>query len=160
MTKVVLVSDNHFNSRILDYILSQESTADLYLHCGDSELTTKKLTPFASVRGNNDYDTSLPRQRLIDINGLRVLVIHGDHFVSSFNDKGLVDKAKKESADVVFFGHIHRFCDYTEEGIRFINPGSCNFNRDGTLPCYAIVTFEDKTINVKRIDIDPAKYMR
>ncbi len=160
MTRVVLVSDNHFNRRVLDYILTKESTADLYLHCGDSEFTMKELLPFASVKGNNDYDGSLPRQRFVEIEGHRILVIHGDPFVSYFNDKGLIAKAQKEHADVVFFGHTHRFSDYTKEGIRFINPGSCNFNRDGSPPSYAIVTFEDEKISVERIDINPSDYMR
>lgn len=160
MIKIVLVSDNHFNSAVLKYILYKEQDADMYLHCGDSEMTMKELLPFVSVKGNNDYDYEMPRQRFFDVLGHRILMLHGDPYVSSISDRGLIEKAKKEKADVVFYGHTHRYDDHTSEGIRMINPGSCNMNRDMTLPSYAKITIDEGYIDVQRIDIDIDAYMK
>lgn len=158
MRKIVLVSDNHYNHSVLKYILAKENDGDLYVHCGDSEMEMKSLVPFLAVKGNNDYDYNLPPQRFLEVEGKRIMVIHGNPYVSTFTDRGLVDLAKKNNADVVFFGHTHMFANYEREGIRFINPGSCNYNRDGSMPSYARV-FIAEGIEVQRINIDPRDYL-
>ena len=158
MTKIILVSDNHYNYSVLKYILEKEK-GDLFLHCGDSELDIKLLEPFLSVKGNNDYDFNLPPVRYFDIEGYRVMMLHGNPYVSSFSDEALVNFAINNKADVVLFGHTHRFANYTKRGIRFINPGSCNYNRDGSLPSYARVYIEDEII-CERVNIDPKDYLK
>ncbi len=158
--KIILASDNHYNTHVLKYILERESDADMYLHCGDSELEMSALMPFVSVLGNNDYDRNYPRVRFLEAEGKRIEMLHGNPYVSSFSDNGLVAKAIQDKADIVFFGHTHVFADYEKEGIRFINPGSCNFNRDGTCPSYAVVTIGKEGVTVQRVDIDPQDYIK
>ena len=158
--KIILVSDNHYNMHVIKHILLKESDADMYLHCGDSEMEMKALLPFVSVLGNNDYDRNYPRVRFLEIEGKRVEILHGNPYVSSFSDQALVEKAIKDKADIVFFGHTHIFSDYEKEGIRFINPGSCNYNRDGSSPSYAVVTIDQDGVEVIRCDIDPQEYWK
>ena len=64
--QIVLCSDNHGDRKSLDIILARHPKADFYLHCGDSEFTQSMLRPFASVRGNNDYDYSFPKERVVN----------------------------------------------------------------------------------------------
>lgn len=153
--KILLASDNHFNKRILNELSLKYNDIDQYLHLGDSEMYSDEIHPFIAVRGNNDFDYSFPAERLLPIEGHRVLMTHGHHYISIFSQNdGLLAKAKECEADVVFFGHTHHFADYENEGIRFINPGSCNHNRDNTPPSYAIVEFaDDGSIIVKRYNV-------
>lgn len=153
--KVLLVSDNHFNRRILSELSMKYDDMDYYLHLGDSEMYADEIKPFIAVRGNNDFDRTFPIDRLLVVDNHKILMTHGHRYISllSQND-GLLTKAKASGADMVFFGHTHHFADYQTEGIRFVNPGSCNHNRDNTPPSYAIVEFgDDGKVLVKRCNI-------
>ena len=148
--KIVLVSDNHFNNTVLHKILIANPDADYYMHCGDSEMSAEELGPFTSVRGNNDYDRNLPMERLIQVENKRILLLHGHRYLS-FSNHGLVLKAQEAQADIVFYGHTHVFADFEDANIRFVNPGSCAYPRDGQDPCYAVVLIDGDDINVQRV---------
>ncbi len=149
MKKILLLSDNHHDMRSLQIALQAHPDCDYYLHCGDSEFPKNKLRPFLSVRGNNDYDYSYPREITLDIEGRHILMTHGSYF-----EEILVNRAKDLKCDTVFYGHTHTFTDKTLEGIRLVNPGSTRHNRDWSEPCYAIVMIDGKDLTVKRINIE------
>lgn len=149
MTKILLVSDNHFDMRNLQKALNDNLECDHYFHCGDSEFTADKLRPFVSVRGNNDYDHSYPKEIIFEIEGHRILMYHGSYY-----EEAIVDKAKYLNCDTVFYGHTHIFNDTVKDGVRLINPGSLRHNRDYSKPCYARVTIDGKDISVERVEID------
>ena len=152
--KVLLVSDNHFNKRILNKLTEDFSDMNYYLHLGDSEMYEDELKHFISVRGNNDFDQSYPKERVITINDHNVFMTHGHHYISLGRYDLLIKRAKELACDVVFFGHTHRFTDVREDGIRLINPGSCSHNRDGSPPSFGLLTFEDDgKIDLKRYNI-------
>lgn len=151
--RICLCSDNHGNEESLNKILNDNPKCDYYFHLGDSHFDEKKLKPFISVKGNNDWEYDFPKKRIVEIMNHRILLFHGDGY--TFSEKLLTDKAINEKCDTVFFGHTHMFYDNTYNGIRLINPGSCYHNRDLSNPCYAIVTIESNgIINVERIDIE------
>lgn len=149
--KIVLVSDNHFNNLVLAKIVRDNPDADYYLHCGDSEMSANDLLPYIAVRGNNDYDRNYPNERLLQIENKRILIMHGHRFISCFSNHSLVSKAEECAVDLCFFGHTHMFTDFTEGNIRFINPGSCAYPRDGEGPCYAIIMIDGDEVTVQRI---------
>ena len=152
MLKICLCSDNHGNMESIRRILSENPACDYYLHCGDSMVSPDILSPFASVLGNNDWDYDYPRSRKFEIHGHRIFMFHGTGY--TYSQKLMLNKAKDEKADVVFFGHTHVFTDETINKIRFINPGSTYHNRDMSCPCYAIVCFyDDGSISVERKDL-------
>ena len=148
--KIVLVSDNHFDKEVLKRIVRDNPDADYFLHCGDSEMNYDEMGPFASVRGNNDYDREFPNEKLMQIENLRILMLHGHRYVSYFSNYGLIEIAQERQADVVFYGHTHVFADFKECGIHFINPGSSAYPRDGQGPCYAIVLINGNSVSVQR----------
>ena len=150
--KICLCSDNHGDYDAIEKIKQDNPACDFYFHLGDSQLNESLLSPFISIEGNNDWNADYPRQRIVEINNHRILLIHGDGYTYAIS--GLVSKAKHESCDVIMFGHTHEFFDEEYKGIRMINPGSCWRNRDGTKPCYAIVNIDDDgTIEVTRKDL-------
>lgn len=152
MLKICLVSDNHGNVDCIDKVLMDNPACDYYIHCGDVMVHEGRIAPFAAVCGNNDWAFDYPMQKIMELGGHRILVMHGHQYVYSW--KSMVEKAKKEKCDVVFFGHTHSFYDDIHNGIRFINPGSCHYNRDMTSPCYArVFILDDGSIKVNRVDL-------
>ena len=145
--KIVLCSDNHSNFSVLDKILADNTNADYYWHLGDSESeSVDRLSPFVSVLGNNDY-LDLPIYRVIEACNHRFLLTHGHRFLG--NDLNtLYYLAKENNCDVVLYGHTHMFSDYSYNGVRFINPGSCSHNRDGSKPTYVILNISDKDLKL------------
>lgn len=151
--KLVVVADNHGRIEPIERVLREHRDADHYIHCGDYEIPEEYLKNFAVVFGNNDYNSTYPQSLVFDVANHRVLVMHGHHYVYIGNYNRLVEKAKAEKCDVVFFGHTHIFTDITIDGIRLINPGSLAYNRDGTRPSYALVEIDENDITVKRINL-------
>jgi uncharacterized protein len=158
MLKICLMSDNHGDEYSLRKVLSDNPACDYYIHCGDSLMSEDEIRPFISVKGNNDWQYDFPNERILDIGGHKILVLHGHRYTYSYDL--LASKAKENGCDTIFYGHTHMFNDETYDGIRMINPGSTNYNRDFSEPCYAIVTIEDDgTINVKRVNLIGDKYV-
>lgn len=149
-TKIVLVADNHGLILPLKRILLKHPAADYYWHLGDSELELDELRPFMTVRGNNDYDFRFPKEKLLEVEALRILLVHGQHEVSFFSDKLLIAKAQQFAADLTLFGHTHRYADFTVGNCRFLNPGSCAYPRDGLPPSYVLLTLDEKSITAER----------
>ena len=115
-------------------------------------VSEEALSPFASVEGNNDWNYDFPKSRKIQLMDHTIFIFHGTGY--TYSENLMVERAKEEKADVVFFGHTHMFFDETISNIRFINPGSTLYNRDLTSPCYARVYLnDDGSIHVERIDL-------
>jgi len=150
--KIALASDNHGSLSVLQHIASAIYDADYYLHCGDSALKSEQIKPFISVKGNVDY-ADYPLERSINIANYKFLLLHGHKYLN-MGFENLYHYAKENEYDVVLFGHIHSFKDFEYEGIRFINPGSCLNNRDGTKASYALIEIDEEGIKVERRDID------
>lgn len=151
--KIVICSDNHGNDYVLTKILADNPNADYYWHLGDSEaFSINQLKPFTSVKGNNDFLFDLPRSRVMEVGGHRFFLIHGTGILA-FDLSPLVEMAKANDCDIVIFGHIHRPLDTEIDGIRLINPGSCNHNRSYENPTYAIINIDkNNRLDLKFID--------
>lgn len=141
--KILIVSDSHGNYTNLEKALTDNSDVDMLIHLGDGEREFNRLQEkfgaysYRYVRGNNDRDNYELKQYL-DIEGHRILICHGHYFYVRSGVKNLVDDAKANGCDIVFFGHTHRRCSEKRHGITLINPGSLWLQRDGTPPSYAI----------------------
>ena len=151
--QIVLCSDNHGDRKTIDIILARHPKADYYLHCGDSEFTRDMLRPFASVRGNNDYDYSFPKERVVTTPLHNIFMTHGNLYHA--NVSLMAQRAKEEDCDIVFFGHTHSFYNNVVDYFYFVNPGSTFYNRDMSEPCYALIDIDDVTgeINTQKINV-------
>ncbi|MBP3398721.1 MAG: YfcE family phosphodiesterase [Erysipelotrichaceae bacterium] len=153
MLKLVVVSDNHGRLEPVLEVLNKHQHADGYYHCGDFEIPLAYLNQFAVVCGNNDY-ADVPMSLIVNTPRHRILVLHGHRYATMFSIERLVQKAKAERCNMVFYGHTHVFNDQIVDGIRFINPGSLSHNRDGSRPSYAIVEIDEHEVRVIRHEID------
>ncbi len=149
--EIVVVSDTHGRNDILQQIRLQHPKAYAYIHCGDSETQGYQLDGFASVIGNNDTCRDYPSELVLDLNGTRTLVMHGHQFSRIKMIDSLIVRAKAKECQLVLFGHTHAFSYEVIDGITIVNPGSLFHNRDGHLPCYALIQIDHNIISVKRL---------
>lgn len=164
MTKLVVISDSHLRPNILKHIKKMQPDANYYIHCGDSELKKKELEGYLVVEGNHDYSNEYEKEIILEIEGIRFLIIHGHEqgilnvyqtdiqdYIS--NQKKFTKYCQSKGVDVVLFGHIHRFLDQTYENIRYINPGSCAYSRDWKDATYCVIEIEDGIMTVTKENI-------
>jgi uncharacterized protein len=150
--QIVLVSDTHGRNEVFAQLRERHPMANAYLHAGDSETDPVNLDGFASVQGNNDYYSAHPEQLVLDLGGLKVLMVHSHQYHAANRIAGLVSRAKKYGASMVFYGHTHVFHVETVEGITLVNPGSLWRNRDFSVESYALITVTEQDISIQRID--------
>ena len=129
--------------------------ADMVIHCGDGtrdkeDLKATLSCPFYSVKGNCDF--SGKREEIIEVEGHRIFVTHGDIYGVKYSDSGLLLKAKETNADIVLYGHTH-IPDITfKENIWLINPGSLTRPRDNKEPTYCILEISGEKIKPNLIN--------
>ncbi len=127
--KIVVISDTHGkNSAILD-IMSRESDADMLLHCGDicadvSEIIENINCPFHVVSGNMDFGSPYPNEKVVEAEGHRIYLSHGNRQYVKFGLQELMDAAKDVYADIALFGHTHVALLDEKPGLKIMNPGS------------------------------------
>jgi len=149
--EIVVVSDSHGKLDVLQQIRDRHPKADAYLHCGDSETDETHLDGYASVQGNNDMYYSYPEQRVIDMKECKILMIHGHQHYTHSRVADIAARAKRLGCTMAFYGHTHVFQTSIENGVLMVNPGSVYHNRDGSLPCYALVHNHDGYWKVQRM---------
>ncbi len=150
--KIVVVSDNHGDIESLENIKAVHSDANFLFHCGDSGVALHHLDGFIAVKGNNDYHLNLSKEMIVEVEGIKFLIVHGDQLISFFGKQKLIDRAKELECQVICFGHTHIYEEiYIDECIA-LNPGSLSHNRDGSKPSYAIILIEHGNINIFRQD--------
>ncbi|MFD1065411.1 metallophosphoesterase [Oceanobacillus locisalsi] len=146
MTSVLIASDSHGLTKELEEI-TEKHTADLYIHCGDSELDfdAGQLSAFYKVAGNCDFDSLYPEQEIINLNGLRFFVTHGHHHQVKRSLTNLSYAAEEHGANVVCFGHTHIAGAEKIGNQLFINPGSIRMPRNRVEKTYAILSWEKES---------------
>lgn len=147
---IAVVSDTHRNSAIIKKVGNIVEKADILIHLGDNvadidELKEIYKNKIISVRGNCDFTTRSPIEKVENINGFRVLVTHGHKYDVKSGIWHLKDRAKEVRPDIALFGHTHISEINFEDGIWIINPGSASLPRDGQRSI-AFIEIEDTEI--------------
>ncbi len=146
--KIYVLSDSH-NSLLFAPFLEKCQNADMVIHCGDGQRDVEDLKsvltcPVYAVKGNCDILGK--REEIIDIEGHRIFVTHGDMYGVKYSHSGLVLKAKELNADIVLYGHSHVPDISYHENIWLINPGSLTRPRENKVPTYCILEISGETI--------------
>ena len=149
MYRIGVVSDTH--GLLRPEVAEGLKGCGAILHGGDinsrkilEELN--KIAPVYAVRGNNDKEWAedLPEDLRVELGGLRFYMVHNRKHIPA----GLKD------IDIVIFGHSHKYEEKRENGILFLNPGSCGPRRFTQPVTYAVLeTAEDGAVSVSRIDV-------
>ena len=129
---LAVFSDSHGNpERMLRAI--EHSKPDLVLHLGDGGRDIDKIKsqfpqlPLTAVRGNCDISGDLPEKKILNINGVKLLLTHGHLYGVKHTPAMLISEAVTQGANAVLFGHTHEPVNYQEQGIFVINPGTAGY---------------------------------
>lgn len=151
--KIVIASDSHGLTDVLQDIVKKHPDADAFLHCGDSELRQKQLDPWVTVLGNMDWCDFEPK-KVIDMGRVNIFMAHSHLYGYGNRMEQLADDAIKHNCQIALFGHSHVFFDKVVNGVHCINPGSLLSPRDNTSPSYAILHIDQAgNSTVERVNV-------
>lgn len=146
--KVGIISDTH--GLLRPEVLEILKSCDCILHGGDINKPEilDALRPLASiyaVRGNNDKDWAegLAKTLTFSIEGVNFFLVHNKRDVAW----------DLKDAQVVVFGHSHKYFEREIDGRLWLNPGSCGRSRFGGEVTMAVMTIENGKYNVEKIII-------
>lgn len=150
--KILIVSDTHRKDDHLKAVIKHTAPIDMLIHLGDIEGSEVYIPEWVNpecemqmVRGNNDFFSSLEREREIEIGTYKVLLTHGHYYNVSLGTEELVEDAKDRKFDIVMYGHTHKPYFDDSKGIIVLNPGSLSYPRqEGRRPSYMIMELDKR----------------
>lgn len=146
--KLVVFSDSHGNVDYMELAVQKEQP-DLVLHlgdlCRDFEALQRRMPTrvMQNVCGNCDGFTETPEQRVLMVEGRRILMMHGHRYQVKNSYLAAMYAARELEADILLFGHTHvPYCEEVD-GLWVLNPGSCG----GRNPGHGVILLEgERTI--------------
>lgn len=161
--KILVLSDSHGNIANMLQAVKREKPR-MVLHLGDCWRDGERLhdcfpdLPFEQVPGNCDFRSPQEAEKLLLLEGKRVLICHGHTYgvKQSLMAAGLA--AEEKDLDLFLFGHTHEPMVDKRGKTLFMNPGSIGTY---SLPTYGVVTLENgemkaQTAFLRRIQIKEA----
>ena len=139
LMKIVVISDNHGDRDIIQRIVNIHKDADLYLHCGDSQMFEHEIYPFISVKGNNDFGKNYPMELYFDTPCGKLYMCHGN-FLFGITPQ-LVESKK---CKIFLYGHIHRQRIQNFNNTYAVCPGSTSYPRGNDEPSYLVIEFDNQ----------------
>ena len=150
--KIAVLSDTH-------NVLRPEVTeiikgSDAVIHGGDinsqdilDEIKSamKHNAPLFVVRGNNDKEwaENLPVSLNFELCGLKFFLTH--------NRKDIPQDVK---ADIIIFGHSHKYYEENINGQLWLNPGGCGRKRFSLPLTMAIMNVIDNGYSIEKIELE------
>lgn len=132
---ISVISDTHRKSYGINKAIMKSKGADIIIHLGDNVEDAKEIQKqfkgrVIYVAGNCDPIALCKTEEILEIEGRKIFITHGNRYDVNYGISELLDKAKLNNFDLVLYGHTHiSRVDY-EEGIFFVNPGSPSMPRD------------------------------
>lgn len=148
--KIGVISDTH--GLLRPGVLEELRSCDYILHGGDVNKpeildTLRTMAPLYVVRGNNDKEWAedLPHHLTVTLGGVTFFMVHNKKDVP--HDLG--------DAQVVIFGHSHKYSEQQQEGRLWLNPGSCGRRRFDQEITMATVTVDEGNVQVQKLVFQP-----
>lgn len=151
---VGVISDTHGNDHAVRRALNALPQMDAWIHLGDhasdSSVLNVAKVPVYTVRGNCDFDAHAEIERVITLDGARLLLTHGHKYGVKQNVQTVFYRAEELMCLAVLFGHTHIPLVEAWGSILGINPGSAALPQRGR-PSVAKLTIEKGDVNAKII---------
>jgi len=124
--KFLITSDIHGNIDALNEVKKKHADIIHHLDAGDICLDQIQYERhhLITVKGNNDFRSKEPYFRVVDLEGVKILISHGHLEHVKFGLEKLLLKAKSHEVNLCIFGHTHERYMMVKDGILMINPGS------------------------------------
>ena len=146
--KIAILSDTH--GLLRPEVVEHLKTVDVILHVGDINKQSivdelRQYAPLYVVRGNNDKDwaEAIPHDLTVMLGGVTFYMVHNKKEVP----KDLV------GVDVVVFGHSHKYLQQEQDGVLWLNPGSCGPRRFHQEITMMLAQIADGRITVDKVMI-------
>ncbi len=143
--KILVLSDSH--GKVENMVRCVEMVQPRHiLHLGDCIRDAEALgelfpqIPMDTVPGNCDWGRSEEGEKLIELCGKRILMMHGHTRAVKSTTMRARYAAKECGADVLLFGHTHYSTVDYDGTLYVMNPGSVG---DYHAPTYGVITIEN-----------------
>jgi len=153
--KILVVSDSHGNTKALLRAAAQTGP-DMILHLGDHDRDCAELREMfpditiRAVRGNCDSSSREAETDEFVVEGKRIYMAHGHQYGVKYTLDSLLTTAMYREADVLLFGHTHRKCAESFDGMLVLNPGSIGLGEK----TYAVLKIEHGAVNYEFFDLN------
>ena len=144
--RIGVIADTH--GLLRPEVLEVLTSCQVILHAGDIDRpelleALRGLGRLYVVRGNNDREWAeeLPDSLRFTIEGIAFFMVH---------DKKDVP-ADLEDAQIVVFGHSHKYFAQQREGRLWLNPGSCGRRRFGQDISMAVIAADQGVFEIEKI---------
>lgn len=143
--KILIVSDTHRQNHNYLKVVERVGPVDMVVHCGDVEGSEYVICeaagcPVEMVAGNNDFFSTLPREKEFMAGKYRVWLTHGHNYYVSMGNETLKKEAVARGMDIVMYGHTHKPVVDIEDSVIAVNPGSLTYPRqEGKRPSYVVM---------------------
>jgi putative phosphoesterase len=148
--KIVVFADSHKDVKTMEAVIKKEKPQTV-IHLGDHITDGKRLQKiFPDLRvemvpGNTDAVTGYPSDKIIEWNGKRIFITHGDRYDVNFGLARLFFKGLSEKADIILFGHTHSpLLEHPEDHVWVMNPGS--IRASGNSASYGIILLKNDKV--------------
>jgi putative phosphoesterase len=146
---ILVISDSHGDIMALGEVLAwaKNTALDAAVFLGDgaddlpiASARTGFSLPWSCVRGNGDYDYSIPDNMVMEIPPSRkIFLSHGNRLRVRDGKRIIANAALSTGAEAALFGHTHiPYCD-TVDGIFLLNPGSISRPRSDEGCTFAVM---------------------
>lgn len=147
--RILVISDSHRRSSVVDKIIAAQPEARYVFFLGDNVGDIEDFEyiypdkKFCVVSGNCDFASMVPSVGVEMVAGKKILYTHGHNFGVKYSLEKLKKTAIDNNCHIVLFGHTHVSKVLYEDGVYIVNPGSCSNPRDGGPPSYAVIDITD-----------------
>lgn len=152
--RVAVFSDSHrMMQNMTDAVISVNP--DQIIHLGDCVSDAHELSVLffpketICVSGNNDFMSTEPSFRIIEICGTRIFITHGHKYGVKYGLSALQNEARTAGCGIALFGHTHKAQSREEGGVLLLNPGSIGYSD----PTFAVLHFFPGGYNYKIISV-------
>lgn len=130
LKRLLILSDSH---RFLEPMVRavEHVKPDYIFHLGDLSADAQQLAqrvmqiPVLSVTGNCDFLDRSQEQRMMELEGVKILLCHGHRYHVKSTLLPLYLAARENGVRLALFGHTHAALLEEKDGITLLNPGSC-----------------------------------
>lgn len=149
--RIVVISDSHKQSRVIEKILDAQPSATDVFFLGDCASDIEDLQyiytdkRFHILSGNCDYFSNFPSSGITTVAGKKIYYTHGHTLSVKYGTERLLETAKQNGCDIALYGHTHISKVLYEDGVYIVNPGSCSQGRDFH-ESYAVIDIEKSGI--------------
>ena len=147
--RILVLSDSHGCVEPMEQCVERVQP-QVILHLGDCVRDAQALErqfpqlPVTMVPGNCDWGQTGEPERLLEIEGVRILMMHGHTRHVKSSPMAAVYAAREYGADVLLFGHTHQPVVDRSGDFWVMNPGCIGPSVRRT---YGVITLEDGKVD-------------